>query len=156
VVKHGIKMTGMPAWEFRMTEAELWATVAFVERLPQLSPQDYAGLPAAAPALAPAPTRLPETIVAADAARGRRALEQYACIACHEIPGLIGPEARLGPPLHGIGARGMLGGVLRNTPENMARWLRDPKAFSPNTAMPALGVSERDARDMAAHLATLK
>jgi cytochrome c1 len=50
----------------------------------------------------------------------------------------------------------MLGGVLPNSPENMARWLRAPQAFAPLTAMPNLDMSERDARDIAAFLATLK
>ncbi len=40
-VKHGIKMTGMPAWEFRLDDTELWAVVAFVACLPVLSPKDY-------------------------------------------------------------------------------------------------------------------
>ena len=43
IVKHGIKMTGMPAWGDH-TDDELWATVAFVEKLPGMSEQDYAGL----------------------------------------------------------------------------------------------------------------
>jgi mono/diheme cytochrome c family protein len=43
IVKHGIKMTGMPAWADH-TDEELWATVAFVEKLPGMSEQDYAGL----------------------------------------------------------------------------------------------------------------
>jgi hypothetical protein len=46
--------------------------------------------------------------------------------------------------------------VLPNSRENMVRWIRFPHEFSPLGAMPALGVSERDARDIAAYLATLK
>jgi cytochrome c len=69
---------------------------------------------------------------------------------------MVGAEARLGPTLHGIGSRGTLGGVLRNSPENMALWLRSPRGVAPGTAMPDLGVTPRDARDMAAYLATLK
>lgn len=41
VTKKGIKMTGMPAWEFRFSDEDIWAIVAFVERLPTLSPKDY-------------------------------------------------------------------------------------------------------------------
>ena len=40
IVKHGIKMSGMPAWEFRLTENEIWEVVAFVRKLPALSPAD--------------------------------------------------------------------------------------------------------------------
>jgi hypothetical protein len=36
-------MTGMPAWSDH-SDDELWATVAFVEKLPGMSEQDYAGL----------------------------------------------------------------------------------------------------------------
>jgi cytochrome c2 len=125
--------------------------VAFVRHLPTLAPVEYQ-------ALRHVPPQREESALAGepDIARGKRALEQYACVACHEIPGMIGPEARVGPTLHGIGARLTLGGVLANSPENMARWIRAPRRFAPNTAMPDLGVTDRDARDMAAFLATLK
>jgi mono/diheme cytochrome c family protein len=43
IVKHGIKMTGMPAWRDH-SEEELWATVAFLKKLPGISEQDYAKL----------------------------------------------------------------------------------------------------------------
>ena len=152
VVKHGIKMTGMPAWEFRMTDEEIWSVVAAVQRLPWLSPQQYRDLPAGPIDSAGADA----SGAAADAERGKTALQQYACVACHRIPGITGPEARVGPPLAGIASRTMLGGVLPNSPDNLARWIREPRKFAPLTAMPDLGVTERDARDMAAYLATLK
>jgi cytochrome c2 len=151
VVKHGIKMTGMPAWQFRLADDDLWAVVAFVKQLPLLAVAEYRALEAPPPLPAVASAQ-----GAPDARRGKRALEQYGCIGCHEIPGLVGPEARLGPPLHGIASRTMLGGVLPNSFDNMVLWLRAPQAFSPHSAMPMLGVTERDARDMAAHLGTLK
>jgi mono/diheme cytochrome c family protein len=43
ILKHGIKMTGMPAWSDH-SDDELWATVAFVEKLPGMTAQDYAKL----------------------------------------------------------------------------------------------------------------
>jgi mono/diheme cytochrome c family protein len=43
IVKHGIKMTGMPAWADH-GDAELWATVAFVKKLPSMSEAAYAKL----------------------------------------------------------------------------------------------------------------
>ena len=152
VVKHGIKMTGMPAWEFRLAEDDLWAVVAFVQRLPSYSPEDYRRLPAGRAVSREAPPA-PD---GPDAARGKTALRQYACAGCHEIPGITGPAARVGPPLGGVASRQMLGGVLHNSPDNLVAWIRAPQQFAPLTAMPALGVTERDARDMAAYLATLK
>lgn len=41
IIKHGIKMSGMPAWGPTHKDEELWAIVAFVRQLPELSPEDY-------------------------------------------------------------------------------------------------------------------
>ena len=43
VLKHGVKLTGMPAWSDHSDE-ELWATVAFLRQLPTMSEADYAKL----------------------------------------------------------------------------------------------------------------
>ena len=152
VVKHGIKMTGMPAWEFRLSEADLWAVVAAVQRLPSYSPEEYRRLTSGRVERADTPAETYQP----DVDRGKAALRQYACVGCHEIPGITGPAARVGPPLAGIASRQTLGGVLPNSPENMTLWIRTPQKVAPLTAMPGLGVTERDARDIAAYLATLK
>lgn len=152
VVKEGIKMTGMPAWKYRMSDEEIWAVVAYLPAMAAMTPQQYrnekAGLaPKGDGKMSAKPP---------DAARGRKAIEQYGCVTCHAIPGVVGPNFPVGPPLAGVGSRVMLGGVLPNSPENMALWLRAPQAFAPRSAMPTLGLSEQDARDIAAFLATLK
>lgn len=46
IVKHGIRMSGMPSWGDHGDE-ELWATVAFIATLPAITDQDYAKLVAA-------------------------------------------------------------------------------------------------------------
>jgi cytochrome c1 len=46
--------------------------------------------------------------------------------------------------------------MLRNTPPNLVRWIREPQAVVPGNAMPNMGVSEVDARDIAAYLYTLR
>jgi hypothetical protein len=43
IVKHGIRMTAMPAWGDH-SDDELWATVALIEKLPGMTDQDYAKL----------------------------------------------------------------------------------------------------------------
>ncbi len=48
VVKHGIRMTGMPAWGVTHSDEELWNIVAFLQVLPRLSPQEYRALVAKA------------------------------------------------------------------------------------------------------------
>jgi mono/diheme cytochrome c family protein len=44
VIKHGIKMTGMPAWGVTHSDDEIWNIVAFLNKLPELSPQAYHAL----------------------------------------------------------------------------------------------------------------
>ena len=62
----------------------------------------------------------------------------------------------MGPPLAGIASRAYIAGVLPNEPDNMLRWLLDPRAVDSLTAMPATGLSESQARDVAAYLYTLR
>lgn len=91
----------------------------------------------------------------ADPQRGRIALAQHACVACHIIPGVTGSQVHVGPPLAGLSKRKFIAGKLPTSPENLVRWIRDPHAIAPNSAMPDLQVGERDARDMAAYLLTM-
>lgn len=91
-----------------------------------------------------------------DHGRGREYLERYGCGSCHVVPGLATASGKVGPPLDRVARRGYLGGVLPNTPDNMIAWIRFPQKFAPKSAMPDLGVSEAEARDMAAYLYTLK
>ena len=89
---------------------------------------------------------------AADPQEGKLLLRQYGCGSCHSIPGVAGARGNAGPPLEGIARRVYLGGVLPNTPENMARWIRAPQRFDPRTAMPDMQVPEQHARAMVAYL----
>jgi len=49
-------------------------------------------------------------------------------------------------------ARGAIAGVVVNTPDNLMRWIEHPQAMAPRTAMPELGVTREQARDIAACL----
>ena len=172
ITRNGIKMSGMPAWQYRMTDADLWAVVAFMQRLPSLTAPEFRVL-AAAPraaqcvaAQAPQPTAAPSPAASAAGARpaarsaaverGRTALTQFACSACHAIPGVTGSDVHVGPPLAGMARRGLIAGAVPNTTDQMVRWIVDPQSIDPQTTMPNLAVSERDARDIAAYLATLQ
>lgn len=158
VTRHGIRMSGMPPWEFRLREQELWELVAFMQRLPDLDAARYADWARSAPACGTGSVPPPVTVasVAPDLTRGRLALHQHACNACHLIPGVVGGDVHVGPPLEGMGSRQMIAGTLPNSQENMMRWLMHTQLVKPGTAMPQLGVRERDARDMAGYLATLR
>ena len=49
-----------------------------------------------------------------------------------------------------------IGGVTTNTPDHMIAWIQNPKQFDSKTAMPNVGVTHRDAVDIASYLYTLK
>lgn len=44
IIKHGIKMTAMPAWGVTHSDVEIWNMVAFLQKLPALSPAQYRAL----------------------------------------------------------------------------------------------------------------
>jgi cytochrome c2 len=95
-------------------------------------------------------------ITGGDAERGRQLIRSYGCGTCHSIPGVTGAAGLVGPPLGGIASRSYIGGVLPNAPDNMLRWLQDPRAVDPLTAMPNVGLTPSDARHIAAYLYTLR
>lgn len=167
ITRNGIKMSGMPAWEYRLEEGELWAVVAFLEALPLMTPDQYRaladprqGLAAGGPAPGPptprcdglvdAPAPLVPPLSSADLAR--RAFRQHGCTACHAIPGVVGPDTSNGPRLSGLAGRERIGGKAFPTEDGLAAWIRDPRAIDAHTAMPTLGVSETQARLMARYL----
>jgi cytochrome c len=95
-------------------------------------------------------------ITGGDPSRGPDLLRKYGCQSCHTIPGVVGANGLVGPPLAGIASRSYIAGVLPNAPDNMLRWIRDPKDVDAKTAMPNTGVTPSDARHIAAYLYTLK
>lgn len=91
-----------------------------------------------------------------DVERGRVRIAAYGCGSCHAIPGVPGANATIGPPLDAYAERTYIAGSLRNRPDALVRWIMNPQAIEPGTAMPDLGVSEQDARDIAAYLYSLR
>jgi len=90
-----------------------------------------------------------------DAKRGEVLVDRYGCRSCHRIPG-SGFQGDLGPPLDRMAVRRYIAGRFPNVPQNLAEWIRVPQQLKPQTAMPNLGVTDRDARDIAAFLYTLQ
>src|SRR6195256_223301 len=89
-----------------------------------------------------------------DLARAPDIIRRYGCAGCHTIPGIPGGDGQGGGPLSDIKPRVYVGGVLPNSPDNLVRWIASPQAFSPRSAMPATGISEAEARDVAAFLSS--
>jgi cytochrome c2 len=94
--------------------------------------------------------------VPGNAQHGRALIRQYGCGSCHVIPGISGADATVGPPLTQIGRRIYVAGVLRNTPDNLARWIEHPQQIVPGNVMPDMGVTHKQAQDIAAYLFTLR
>lgn len=90
-----------------------------------------------------------------DPTLGKAAIEEYACFACHSIPGIDRADAYVGPPLDAWADRRFIAGKLPNEPDNLISWIVNPQAIEPGTAMPTIGVSEEEARHIAAYLYTL-
>jgi cytochrome c len=87
-----------------------------------------------------------------DVARAPDLIRRYGCAGCHTIPGIPGGDGQVGGPLQDVRRRVYVGGVVTNSPDNMIKWIVSPQALSPRSAMPATGISEAEARDVAAYL----
>jgi mono/diheme cytochrome c family protein len=153
VVSKGVRMTGMPAWEYRLSEQSIWSTVAFLRELPLLTVAEYETLVDRSSTLACESATAPPQPYSAENAK--ILLRQYACHACHRIEGVIGPESYVGPVLADWSRRKYIAGELPNTYENLVRWIREPQAISPQTLMPDLDVADDHARQMARYLMSL-
>ena len=70
-------------------------------------------------------------------------------MACHD-------NGRVAPQLTHMASRSYIAGRFPNIQIWMIAWIEHPQRLKPGTAMPELGVPERDGRDMAAYLATLR
>jgi putative membrane protein len=86
---------------------------------------------------------------------GKIAIQHYGCGSCHAIPGIRSANGNIGPSLAGIADRRIIAGIVPNTPDEMVRWIVMPQSMAPGNAMPNLGVSDGQARDIAAYLYTL-
>jgi cytochrome c2 len=91
-----------------------------------------------------------------DPSRGPVLMVRYGCAGCHTVPGVPGARGVVGPPLRDVSRRVYLGGVVTNTPDNMIRWIANPREADPKTAMPVTGISPAEARHVAAYLYSLR
>ncbi|MBI4419950.1 MAG: cytochrome c oxidase subunit II [Gemmatimonadetes bacterium] len=77
------------------------------------------------------------------------------CLICHTIGGISG--GIMGPSLtHLAGRSTIAAGMLPNTAENLARWLRDPPAIKPGSKMPRIGLTEEEIAALVPYLQSLR
>ena len=93
----------------------------------------------------------------ASTADGQKLFMAKGCAGCHSLVAVNAPKGMLGPNLANIGARRWIAaGTLQNTDENLAHWIRTPQAIKHGVLMPNLGLSEDEARSIAAYLRTIR
>ena len=94
--------------------------------------------------------------VAGDPHAGAIVIARKACGSCHEIPGIEEADGTVGPSLAHFARRQTVAGPLANTPANLFRYLKAPQSVVPGNYMPDQGLTDRQARDIAAYLYTLR
>ena len=99
------------------------------------------------------PTRL---VAGGDPEAGEHLIRTFGCGSCHVVPGIRGANGMVGPPLDHFARRAFIAGEVPNDEDYLIRWIEVPQAIEPGTAMPNLGVSEGQARSIAAYLYTLR
>ncbi|MDQ2802157.1 MAG: c-type cytochrome [Pseudomonadota bacterium] len=102
---------------------------------------------------APKPERSNEI---SDTEAGAIWISRSGCGSCHQIPGIMHATGLVGPPLIHFSKRTMIAGYLPNTRQNLVHWIQHPQQIAPSNAMPDAGLTERQARDIAAYLYGLK
>jgi mono/diheme cytochrome c family protein len=103
-----------------------------------------------------AETPASQRVIQGDQAKGRVVVMRVGCGACHEIPGIQGADGIVGPSLDAFARRGLIGGVVANRLRQLVRWVREAPALALDTGMPAMPITENEARDIAAYLYTLR
>jgi cytochrome c len=90
------------------------------------------------------------------ASNGRNYMAAAGCGSCHIIPGVVNARGMVGPSLEHFAQRSFIAGEVPNTTDNLVKWIVNPPSIEPKTAMPVLGVTPTEARDIAAYLYQLR
>lgn len=90
------------------------------------------------------------------AVAGKKAFMNSVCISCHTVRGTQAGGI-VGPDLTHVGSRRTIAaGIMKNTPENMARWLRHPQQVKPGNLMKIPDLDDETVRRLVAYLQTLE
>jgi cytochrome c1 len=63
-----------------------------------------------------------------------------------------GADGKVGPSLEKLRERVFIAGRLRNSGDTLVQWILEPQGFDAHAAMPPTGITESEARDVAAYL----
>jgi cytochrome c oxidase subunit II len=94
-------------------------------------------------------------------ALGQQVFLKSGCISCHVIDGVTNvPGVKIGPNLTHFGSRKLIaGGVLDNTPPNLAEWIRNAQGVKEGSDMPSFGtntINQNQLDQLVAYLESLK
>jgi len=90
------------------------------------------------------------------ASLGKKIFETTACVNCHSVAGTVA-NGQFGPDLTHLMSRDTIAaGILRNTPDNLRRWVQNPETFKPGSLMPAMGLGDRELNAVTAYMASLR
>ena len=92
------------------------------------------------------------TVPGGDPETGQVRFLEYGCASCHAVQGVPSVNEGVGLNLNDFSDRLYIAGRQPNRPEELIRWIQHPQQIVPGTLMPDLGVTEQDARDIAAFL----
>jgi cytochrome c2 len=92
------------------------------------------------------------TLTGGDPDKAPVLLRRYGCGGCHTISALKGADGKVAPPLDHLRQRVYIAGGLQNTADNLVHWIVTPESIRPGSAMPNSGITEPEARDVAAFL----
>jgi len=89
------------------------------------------------------------------AQEGRATFLRTACMSCHTVAG-TSANGRFGPDLTHLADRDTIGsGPIKNTPENLRKWIADPNEMKPGSLMPSMHLNDHDLDTITAYLTTL-
>jgi nitric oxide reductase subunit C len=124
--------------QYDFNEQEIQDTIAFLAWIGEI---DTNGFP-------PEPDLAPAAVLASNPAAGTQIKPEYfttICVACHSVGGTGGT---VGPALDGVGSR--------LSAEQLDRWLANPPAVKPGTAMPNLNLPDATRSELVQWLVSLK
>jgi cytochrome c oxidase subunit II len=89
------------------------------------------------------------------AAEGQTVFMHTACIDCHTIAGTVA-RGRFGPDLTHLASRDTIAsGPVKNTSENLRRWIDNPDSMKPGSLMPPMHLNDHDLNVITAYLMQL-
>lgn len=100
----------------------------------------------------------PAVVADADLAqKGSDLISTSGCAGCHTLSGVAAAQGMVGPNLSHVGSRTTIAaGIMPNTDDNLARWLRNPQEVKPGSGMPNLNLRPQDIDTLVDYLHSLK